>query len=229
MTVDLAKRAAGRAAADFVTNGMTLGLGTGSTVYFTLERLAERIRDERIEIRGVPTSIDTEKKAGEFGIPTLTLDAVESLDLTIDGADEIDAQFHLVKGGGGALLREKVVASISKKEIIIATPDKVVEKLAKKFPLPIEIVPFARSVVERQLALHGAHPFLRQRDGQPYVTDNGNWILDCSFAHGIPDPAAMEITLKRIAGIVEVGLFIGLAHVLVLGMMDGTATVTQRA
>ena len=223
---DLGKRAAGRQAADFVSDNITLGLGTGSTVYFTLERLSERIRDEGLRVRGVPTSIDTERKSREFGIPLATLEEVEHIDLTIDGADEIDAKMHLVKGGGGALLREKVVASITRRQVIIATHDKVVDKLGKKFPLPIEIVPFARGVVERAVVHHGAHPNLRMREGKPYVTDNGNWILDCTFAHGIPDPASMELALDRIPGVVESGLFIGLAHVLVLGLPDGTTRVS---
>jgi ribose 5-phosphate isomerase A len=226
--VDLVKRAAGRAAADLVRSGTVIGLGTGSTVFFTLERLAERIRDEKLVIRGVPTSLDTEKKARDFGIELVSLEECTALDLTIDGADEVDAEFHLVKGGGGALLREKVIASITRREVIVVGRDKIVERLAKKFPLPIEIVPFARSVVERHLTHHGAHPVLRVRNGAPYVTDNGNWILDCLFPKGIADPAATEIALARIPGIVEVGLFIGLAHVLVIGNADGSVELRER-
>lgn len=226
--VDFVKRAAGRAAADLVRDHETIGLGTGSTVFFTLERLAERVREEGLSIRGVPTSKDTEKKARDFGIPLVTLEEIDSLDVTIDGADQIDARFHMVKGGGGALLREKVVASITRREIIVVGRDKLVDKLGKTFPLPIEIVPFARSVVERRLPHFGAHPTLRLRDGAPYVTDNGNWILDGVFAHGIPDPAAMEIALARLPGIVEVGLFIDLAHVLVIGNADGSTTIRER-
>jgi len=226
--VDLVKRAAGRAAAELVQTGTSIGLGTGSTVFFTLERLAERIRDEGLSIRGIPTSHDTEKKAREFGIPLATLEQVTELDVTIDGADEIDARFHMVKGGGGALLREKVVASITRREIIVIGRDKLVERLGKAFPLPLEIVPFARPVVERSVTHFGAHPVLRMRDGVPYVTDNGNWILDCLFAKGIPDPAAMEIALARLPGIVEVGLFIDLAHVLLIGNLDGTVEVREK-
>jgi ribose 5-phosphate isomerase A len=226
--VDFVKRAAGRAAADLVANGQTIGLGTGSTVFFALERLAERIRSEGLVLRGVPTSTDTEKKARDFGIPLSTLEEVEALDLTIDGADEIDDRYHMVKGGGGALLREKVVASITRREVIVVGRDKLVERLGKAFPLPIEIVPFARSVVERRIPHYGAHPVLRTRGGAPYVTDNGNWILDCLFAHGIPDPAAMEIALARMPGIVEVGLFIDLAHVLVIGDADGSVEIRER-
>ena len=226
--VDLVKRAAGRFAAQFVTDGMTVGLGTGSTVYFALERIAERIRDEGLRIRGVATSLDTERKGKDLGIPLSALDEIGQFDVTIDGADEVDSQFHMVKGGGGALLREKVVASMTKREIIVVGRDKLVERLGRAYPLPVEIVPFALSVVERQLAPHGARPVLRAPGGQPYVTDNGNWILDCVFPQGIPDPAAMESALDKIPGVVEVGLFIGLAHVLVIGNADGSTEVRER-
>src|SRR5688572_20324205 len=145
------KEVAGRRAADLVESGMTVGLGTGSTVHFVLARLAERVRDERLAIRGVPTSLDTERKARELGLELVALDAVEGIDLTIDGADEIDAAFDMIKGGGGALLREKVVASISRREAIVVGPDKVVARLGISFPLPVEVVPFARPVVARAL------------------------------------------------------------------------------
>src|SRR5262245_20317862 len=126
---------------------MTVGLGTGSTVRFALERLAERIRAERLALRGVPTSLGTERKARALGIPLVALDEVEALDLTIDGADEIDPRFDMIKGGGGALLREKVVAALTRREVIVVDRSKVVELLGARFPLPVEVVPFARSVV----------------------------------------------------------------------------------
>jgi ribose 5-phosphate isomerase A len=226
--MDLVKRAAGRHAADLVATGTIVGLGTGSTVVHVLERLAERIAEEGLAIQGVPTSLDTERRARELGIPLTTLEAITAIDLTIDGADEIDARFHMIKGGGGALLREKVVASITRREVIVVGSDKVVERLGRKFPLPIEVVPFARPVVERAVVHHGAHPVLRTRDGGTYVTDNGNVILDCAFAAGIPDPFSLEAALQRIPGIVEVGLFCDLAHVLVIGHPDGTATLRER-
>ncbi len=222
------KQVAGRRAAEFVENGMAVGLGTGSTVFFTLERLAERVR-EGLKIRCVPTSIDTENKARVMGIPLVELGKIDALDLTIDGADEIDGAFHMIKGGGGALLREKVVASITRRQIAIVGAEKVVARLGK-FPLPIEVVPFAREVIHRALGARGATATLRTGPaGQPYLTDNGNQILDCRFPDGIADPASLELELDRLPGIVETGLFVGLAHVLVIGREDGSVEVRERA
>ena len=221
------KQVAGRRAAEFVEQGMRVGLGTGSTVLFTLERLAERVR-EGLSITCVPTSVDTENKARAMGIPLVDLAVVESLDLTIDGADEIDAAFNMIKGGGGALLREKVVASITRRQIAIVGAEKVVSRLGT-FPLPIEVVPFARGVIHRALTRRGATASLRQgRDGVAYLTDNGNQILDCRFPGGISDPASLELELDQLPGIVETGLFVGLAHVLVIGHADGSVEVRER-
>lgn len=223
-----AKQAAGRRAADYVEDGMTVGLGTGSTVYYTLEALGERVRGG-LQIRGVPTSLDTEERAREFGILLTTLDEVQSLDLTIDGADEIDPDFHMIKGGGGALLREKIVARVSKRVVIVADVSKVVDRLGLKFLLPIEVVPFARHVVKRELERLGGTPVLRIADKhQTYLTDNGNEILDTRFENGIEDPPALERTLAAIPGIVESGIFVGLAHVLVVGDENGEVEVRER-
>jgi len=224
-----AKEAAGRAAAELVRDGMIVGLGTGSTVRFALERLAERVRNERLALRGVPTSLDTERKARALGIPLVGLDEVEAIDLTIDGADEIDGRFDMIKGGGGALLREKVVAALSKREVIVVDRSKVVERLGVRFALPVEVVPFARAAVARRIAAMGAAWTLRMRDGQEVaLTDNGNEILDCRFAGGIADAAALERALDAIPGVVESGLFISLAHVLVIGADDGRVETRQR-
>lgn len=223
------KEIAGRRAAEFVQTGMTLGLGTGSTVHFTLLALGERIRAEGLRVRGVPTSLDTERKARELGIPLATLDEVTAIDLTIDGADEIDPQFAMVKGGGGALLREKVVAAISRREVIVVGPEKVVSRLGTTFALPVEVAPFARPVVARALAQLGCEPRLRTaKDSGRYLTDNHNEILDCRFPDGIADPAALERAIDAIPGVVESGLFVGLAHVLVIGHPDGRAEVRER-
>jgi ribose 5-phosphate isomerase A len=223
------KEVAGRRAAELVSDGMTLGLGTGSTVFFTLQRLAERIREEGLAVRGVPTSLDTERKALELGIPLTSLEEVARLDLTIDGADEVDPDFHLVKGGGGALLREKVVASVSAREAIVVGPDKLVERLAARFPLPIEVVPFARPVVARALRELGFEPHLRVRQpAEAYRTDNGNEILDARFPGGLEDPADMEQRLLALPGVVECGLFVGLCQVLVIGHPDGRVEVRER-
>ena len=224
------KEIAGRRAAELVEDGMTLGLGTGSTVWFSLVRIAERIRQERLRLRGVATSLDTETKARGLGIPLVGLDEVTTLDLTIDGADEIDGDFNMTKGGGGALLREKVVAHISRREVIVVGRSKLVERLGTTFLLPVEVVPFARSVVEREIARLGAEPILRQVEaGGPYFTDNGNAILDCRFADGIADAPALERELDLIPGVVETGLFIGLAHVVVVGDEDGSCEILEKA
>jgi ribose 5-phosphate isomerase A len=220
------KEIAGQRAAEMIEDGMTVGLGTGSTVHFTLERLADRVAKEGLTIRCVPTSLDTERKAQALGIPLSTLEEVESIDLTIDGADEIDPHFNLTKGGGGALLREKVVAYISRREAIVVGRNKVVERLGTTFLLPVEVVPFARAMVAREITRLGAAPVLRVTEpGEPYLTDNGNQILDCQFPEGIADPAATEAELASIPGIVESGLFVGLAQVVVIGDEDGTVEV----
>jgi len=222
------KGVAGRWAAELALDGMTLGLGTGSTVLFTLQRLAERIREEGLRLRGIPTSLDTERKARELEIPLATLDEVERIDLTIDGADEVDPRFNLVKGGGGALLREKVVASISAREVIVVGADKLVERLAGRFPLPVEIVPFSRPVVARALCGLGFEPHLRvHQGGETYRTDNGNEILDARYPGGISNPAAMERQLLAIPGVVECGLFVGLCHALVIGHPDGRCELRE--
>ena len=224
------KRAAGRRAADLIETGSTVGLGTGSTVYFVLERLAERIREEGLAIRGVPTSLDTETKAVGFGIPLATLDEVHSIDLTIDGADEIDGAFQMIKGAGGALLREKVVASLSQRVVIVVGADKVVERLGTTFDLPVEVVPFARAAVQRRIEAMGGGPALRMRKDEPsavYLTDNGNEILDVHYGDGIEDAAVLERELDEIPGVVESGLFIGLAHDMVVGQDDGSARLSS--
>lgn len=224
------KQAAGRHAAEFVEDGMTVGLGTGSTVFYTLERIAERIASEGIAIRAVPTSVDTQEKARKRDIPLVGLDEVEVIDLTIDGADEIDPNFHMVKGGGGALLREKVVASISSREVVVVGREKLVDRLGTSFLLPVEVVPFARPVVVRGLRTLGAQPALRQAaEGEVYLTDNGNEILDCHFPEGIADPRALERQLDEIVGVVESGLFVDLAHVCVIGEPDGSVEVREKA
>ncbi len=226
------KRAAGRLAADLVESGTIVGLGTGSTVFFVLERLSERIREEGLTIQGVPTSVDTETKAGTFGIPLATLDEVSAIDMTIDGADEIDGGYQMIKGGGGALLREKVVASLSSRMVIVIGADKVVERLGTTFDLPVEVVPFARSVVQRRIEALGGAPTLRtdkENSRAAYLTDNGNEILDVHFEAGIADASGLERALAEIPGVVESGLFIGLAHDMVVGQEDGSAELSSKA
>lgn len=209
------KEAAGRAAAKLVREGDVVGLGTGSTVYFTVVALGERVK-AGLKIIGIPTSLQTADLARAVGIPLTTLDEHPEIDITIDGADEADLQLRLIKGGGGALLREKVVASASRKMVVVADSAKIVPVLGK-FPLPVEIISFARAVVEKKIVALGGTPKLRTRpDGSPYATDNGNPILDCSFGK-IADPPALALALSNTPGIVEHGLFIGLATLALVG------------
>jgi ribose 5-phosphate isomerase A len=223
------KEVSGRHAADLIKSGMTVGLGTGSTVFFTLQRLAERIREEALEVRGVPTSLDTERKATEMGIPLIELGEAKRLDLTVDGADEVDGQFQMIKGGGGALLREKVVASITDKQVIVVGRNKMVERLGLEFLLPVEFVPFAAGPVARSLVALGCEPGLRAGEGDSaFITDNGNQIYDCRFPEGIADPRGLEITLTGLPGVVDCGLFIDLAHVIIIGDEDGSVEVLEK-
>jgi ribose 5-phosphate isomerase A len=219
------KAVAGTYAANLVKDGMVVGLGTGSTSVFAIKRLGERVK-EGLKISGIPTSEASARLATELGIPLVGFDQTRHLDITIDGADEIDENFNMIKGGGGALLREKIVASITKRQIAIVDPNKVVEKLGK-FPLPVEVVPFGAPVVARAIEALGGKPKMRQRDGKDYLTDNGNNILDCDF-YPIADAPKLEREIKMIPGVVEVGLFIKLAHTLIIGRPDGEATVKER-
>ncbi len=219
MANEAEKEAAGRAAAKLVRDGDIVGLGTGSTAYFAVVALGERVK-AGLKIVGIPTSVQTGDLARAVGIPQTTLDEHPEIDITIDGADEVDPKLNLVKGGGGALTREKVIASASKKMVVVADSSKVVSVLGK-FPLPVEVIAFARTVVERKIAALGGSPKLRTKaDGSPYITDNGNQILDCSFGK-IADPPALALVLSGIPGIVEHGLFIGLAKMALVGRGDG--------
>jgi len=212
------KEVAGRAAAELVRDGDVVGLGTGSTAYFAVVALGERVK-AGLKITGIPTSLQTADLARAAGIPLTTLDEHPEIDITIDGADEIDSKLNLIKGGGGALLREKVVASASRKMVVVADSGKIVPVLGK-FPLPVEIISFARAVIEKKIVALGGSPKLRcKSDGSPYLTDNGNQILDCSFGK-IADPAELARELSGIPGIVEHGLFIGLANIALVGKGD---------
>lgn len=199
------KRAAGYKAVTLVEDGMTIGLGTGSTVHFALERLAVRVR-EGLHIKGVPTSLHTEFLARRLGIPLTTLDDVDLLNLAIDGADQVDQQGHLMKGRGAALSREKCIADASKFLIIVVSEDKLTERLSG--PIPVEVLPFALGHVTRAIYRFGGIPSLREgtgRDG-PVITDNGNFILDCTFS-SIADPPVLEESIEQIPGVISCGLF----------------------
>ena len=195
---------------------MTIGLGTGSTVAYFLDALAA---DGPSGVRGVPTSEATRRRGEELGLDLLGPDAVDRLDLVVDGADQLTPALDLTKGGGGALLREKVVAEMSDGMVVVATPDKVVDRLAESFALPIEVVPFAVGPVRRRLAARGY--VVQLRDGH---TDNGNVILDARLPGGIEHPGEEATWLSSVAGVAEHGLFIDLAVVALLGRPDGTVT-----
>lgn len=215
------KRAAAYAALELVEDGMRLGLGTGSTVAHFLDGLAER----ELHVAGRPTSEATAARCRELGIALLDASDDGDLDLCVDGADEVDRELTLTKGGGGALLREKVVAWSSSRMVVIATPDKLVDRLADTFPLPIEVIPFARSPVERALTEMGFEVSVRG-DGD-YRTDNGNEILDARMPGGLEEPGTMELLLALVPGVAESGLFVGLADLALLGDDDGTITLLE--
>jgi len=216
------KQLAAEKAVEYVEDGMRIGLGTGSTAYWAIRKIGERVR-AGLNIEAVATSKASEKLAQEEGIPLVPFDKIEGLDLTIDGADELDGELHLIKGGGGALLREKIVAYHSKELIIIADESKFVDKLGS-FPLPVEIVPFANEWTMASLEKLGAKPMLRTDGEHLFVTDNGNYIADCRFGV-IENPAELNSRLLALPGVVDNGLFIGLASRAVIGHQDGTVTV----
>jgi ribose 5-phosphate isomerase A len=209
------KRAAGIAAAELVEDGMQLGYGTGSTVEHFLVALAQRALD----VSGVPTSRATEERCGELGLALVDLASTTHLDLVVDGADELTEELVLTKGGGGALLREKVVAGLGERFVVIATPDKVVPLLGATFALPVEVVEFALPVVLRSLHELGATTSVRGGGG--YRTDNGNPIVDATFRGGIEDPEVLAAQLSLLSGVVEHGLFTGMATSAILGAPDG--------
>ena len=224
VSADALKRQAAARALDCVRPGMRLGLGTGSTARHFVDLLGARVRDG-LDIVGVPTSEATRAQAFALGIPLRTLDDLPELDLTVDGADELDSELRLIKGGGGAHLREKIVASASRRMLVIADDSKLVERLGR-FPLPIEVVPFGLAAIRQALAAALAASgcagplVLRSGPDGPSVTDSGNWILDAQLG-SIPDPVALATTLDGIAGVVEHGLFIGLADAAILAADGG--------
>lgn len=215
MANDQEKQAAARASLKFIQDGNIVGLGTGSTAAYVIQFLGQQIR-EGLKIRGVPTSETTCDLAEHAGIPLTAFDEVQEIDVAIDGADEIDPDLNLTKGGGGALLREKIVASAAKKFVVIADSSKQVATLGT-FPLPVEAIPFAEKLIAKRITEMGASVTIRKGSlGEPFRTDEGHHILDCRFGR-IADPAALARTLCQIPGIVEHGLFVGMADVVLIG------------
>ena len=210
------KQRSAEAACEYVKDGMIVGLGTGSTAEFAVKKIGELVRNG-LSIRGIPTSDATKILAESEGIPLIDFSETMFIDLTIDGADEIDANLNMIKGGGAALLREKIVASASREEIIIVSSSKLVQQLGA-FPLPVEVIPFGWQVVFNQLESLQGNPELRLKQGQPSVTDQGNFIVDCQFRK-IENPEQLEQHLNMIPGVVENGLFINLCTRMI--MADG--------
>jgi len=208
---DQEKEAAARASLQFVRDGQVVGLGTGSTAAFFIKLLGEKVK-AGLRIRGIPTSVKSGELAQSLGIPLTTLDECQEIDVTVDGADEVDPQLRLIKGGGGAMLREKIVASATKQLVIVADASKQVARLGK-FPLPVEVIGFAQALVAKRIGELGAQVSVRPgADGQPYVTDENHHILDCRFGE-IRDADGLARQLSEMPGVVEHGLFIGMAKV----------------
>jgi ribose 5-phosphate isomerase A len=219
-------RALGQEAAAYVEDGMKVGLGTGRAATDFIRALAERVA-QGLTVRCVPTSEATRRLSETLGLSLATLDEIPELDLTVDGADEVNSRLDLIKGLGGALVREKIVAASSKRLVIVVGADKIVDRLGVRTPLPVEIVKFAKPLCERRLGELGATPKLRAGASGPFVSDNGNFILDCEFG-GIDDPAALDRRIREIPGVVGTGLFVGMAERVVV-QEAGEVKVLRRA
>lgn len=225
MANDQEKEAAARSSLRFVKDGQVVGLGTGSTASHFIKLLGEQVKNG-LRVRGIPTSVRSRELAESLGIPLTTLDECQEIAVTVDGADEVDPQLSLIKGGGGALLREKIVASATRQMVVVADATKQVQKLGK-FPLPVEVIKFAQTLVAKRITSLGAQVQLRTgSDGKPFVTDENNHILDCRFGE-IRDPVALARQLSDMPGVVEHGLFIGFASVVLLAR--GSEIVELRA
>ena len=218
--IDLLKKASAERALEFIHDNSVVGLGTGSTIRYLLEALAIRVK-EGLRIRGVPTSKATAALATRMGIPIVRDEDDWSIDVAVDGADQVDPSFNFIKGGGGALLREKIVAKAARKFIVIVDAGKQVPALGSSFPLPVEVVPFGWPNTARLLIQLGLQATLRKKNGSVFITDNGNYILDMAPKE-ISNPSQLEIRLNQIPGVVENGLFTGMTSTLIVGKERGT-------
>jgi ribose 5-phosphate isomerase A len=222
--IDKEKELAGSAVEEFIKDGMILGLGTGSTFYYAIQKIGEMVK-EGLKIKAVSTSSSTDRLAESLNIPLLSIDDVEEIDLTIDGADEVDPDFNGIKGGGGALLFEKVAAKFSKKNLWVVNAAKMVDKLGA-FPLPIEVVPYALVNVFKKLEGKGYNPKVRMKDGEKYITDSGNNIIDAGLGV-IENPEKLEIELNMIPGVVENGLFLDVVDIVIVGKGEGVEIIQK--
>ncbi|NBI29700.1 ribose-5-phosphate isomerase RpiA [Chengkuizengella marina] len=221
-----AKKIAGEKATELITEGMVVGLGTGSTAFWAVEKLGELVKNG-LNIKGIPTSKSTEKLAIEMNIPLISFSDVNHIDITIDGADEISPTLDLIKGGGGALLREKIVAFASKKFVVVADESKYVNELGS-FPLPVEITPFGFEATIREIQKFKCQTKIRKLEkNEPFITDNGNYILDCYF-ESIEDSSFLNTQLNLIPGVVENGLFVNMADQVIIGYNDGDVKVLDK-
>jgi len=219
------KRLAAEASLAHVGDGMTVGLGTGSTTAFAVRRLGEVVRERGWRVRGVATSLATEALAREAGIPLVTLEDVDAVDVAIDGADEVDPKLDMIKGAGGALFREKVVARSAAKLVIVVDDSKLVPQLGARMPVPVEVHPFGWRHTKQSLESLYCIAVLRASGGVPYRTDNGNYVVDCKFGP-IPKPDKLEREINNVPGVIENGLFVGLADVVLAAGPDGVRTLT---
>jgi ribose 5-phosphate isomerase A len=221
------KLRAAEAAAALVASGMVVGLGSGTTAALIVRRLGERVAAEGLALRGVPTSRGTADLAAACGIPLIDLDDAPALDLVLDGADEVDPEFRMIKGRGGALLHEKIVASAARRRVIVITPEKRVDRLGRSQPVPVEVSAFGLRHTEHALRNLGARTSLRTEPaGGPFCTDEGHRIIDCRFDE-IADPAGLERRIREVVGVFETGLFLGLCDALVVGGADGAEVVER--
>jgi ribose 5-phosphate isomerase A len=227
LTVEALKKEAGITACKYVKNGMKLGLGTGSTVKYTIIEIARRVSEEGLKIVGVPTSESTKDLAESLNIPLIDIEHAGKLDLTIDGADEFDSNYDLIKGGGGALTREKIVALASESMIVVADDSKKVPILGQ-FPLPVEVNMNHWEFVKNEIIkLCSVEINLRGGQHDPFITDNKGYILDCNFGPTIDNPGELEIMINSIKGVVQVGLFVGICDIVIISSSSGTETLVN--